>query len=664
MARLVALAAMALAGAASFAQVSSAPNSSWLQEPSAPLNTRSFFPQIDDSPRARPVRPANPKFDELQTGLPNTLSYGGSVGGNASFGASGPKFPGAGFSGSIPPDPDIAVGPGHIVQVVNGSVSFYRKDGTRDFTQPDSNTGFWAGIGATSFIFDPKVFFDIHSGRFVIVELEQSDSPQISKLLIAVSDDSDPNGNWFRYRIEASQTVGGNNLWLDYPGWGYNTDGYVCTGNMFPFGAGSVGSQAITFRKAPMLTGQPTTVSTFTLNHFTVQSARTPDAGMNRVFGVARNNSTSLAIYSWSTLDGTPTMNQTTVAVPSYSGINANAPSTGGQVLDTIGDRMMSSFASSGRIWATHTIRTSDNRSQIAWYEFNLGSWPTTGGVALSQSGTIAMPGNEWALMPSIGRNNLGDVSVVFTRSSSSISADMMVATRRASDPTGTMGTPVLLAGSQGNQMTGNFRFGDYSDVEIDTNGSTFWGVANTFRANNRWGTDIVSWTVSTGGGGGGNGALAPDAVSTFFGAFQSGGVASVAATDNSFYEINSAMSGAAGQLAACEMRFTIAQTAAQVAKLDFNAAAIVTNSSNVTGSLFLFNNRTAKWDLLRTYTMPTTGTGAITLSTNKGTDYVNSNRQVRLMVRSLEAINRQRGNPPVHRLRVNSGSLLVTPKA
>ena len=47
-------------------------------------------------------------------------------------------FPGIGATGWVPADPDIAVGPNHIVSVVNSSIGFFTKTGTSQFQQQAS----------------------------------------------------------------------------------------------------------------------------------------------------------------------------------------------------------------------------------------------------------------------------------------------------------------------------------------------------------------------------------------------------------------------------------------------------------------------------------------------------------------------------------------------
>jgi hypothetical protein len=99
--------------------------------------------------------------------------------------------------------------------------------------------------------------------------------------------------------------------------------------------------------------------------------------------------------------------------------------------------------------------------------------------------------------MPAVSTNSVGDISTMFTRSSTSITADIMVAGRKVTDPSGTMGLPINLESSSGNNY-GSGRWGDYFGVDVDpVDDTTFWGIGMGVAANNSWRTSIFSWTIS-----------------------------------------------------------------------------------------------------------------------------------------------------------------------
>ena len=134
-----------------------------------------------------------------------------------------------------PPDTHGAAGPNHLVEVVNTTLAWYLKDGTRQSIQ-DLNT-FLAPAGSQGNVFDPKVVYDSYAGRFVVAVLD-SDTTTYSSILVAVSKTSDPNAGWNFQRIDSLLTLGGNTYWTDYPGLAYDDAAVYVTGNAIPTGAG------------------------------------------------------------------------------------------------------------------------------------------------------------------------------------------------------------------------------------------------------------------------------------------------------------------------------------------------------------------------------------------------------------------------------------------
>ena len=105
----------------------------------------------------------------------------------------------------------MAAGPGQVVVIANGEIAFFDKDGTNTFRDEiEDSFGFWGSLGTTNFVFDPEVIYDPHTDRFMAMANERSSSgPGNSYYLLAISDDSDPNGLWHKYRINATPTASG-----------------------------------------------------------------------------------------------------------------------------------------------------------------------------------------------------------------------------------------------------------------------------------------------------------------------------------------------------------------------------------------------------------------------------------------------------------------------
>lgn len=167
----------------------------------------------------------------------------------------------------IPPDPAGAVGPTHVVNVVNTSIEWYTKAGVRQNRQrlgrnASTHVGsfFESQVPLTN-TFDPKVIYDQYANRFVVVTMERIEgTPNQSRVFLAVSDDSDPNGTWHFQTLMTEETIGVNQSWADFPGFAVDSEAVYFTTNMFAHanqpGAGAFTGQRLwIMAKAPWYTG-------------------------------------------------------------------------------------------------------------------------------------------------------------------------------------------------------------------------------------------------------------------------------------------------------------------------------------------------------------------------------------------------------------------------
>ena len=458
---------------------------------SSTIDTKDFVVQIDESYNYQPLWPENPidRFDP--PAKPNNLPVGKMSA--KPVGTPGPLFPAIGATGWTPPDPDIAVGPNHILAVVNSSFAWFDKAGTKQFQQTAQN--FFTGMGAGSFQFDPKCFFDRVHQRFVFIYLEQDDATVTSKILLAVSDDADPNGTWFRYRLEAKLVIGTASYWLDYPGFGYNKDAFVVSGNMFGFTSGFAGIQFLVVPSLPLLTGGAATVTS--IRDATLGSAQVAEmisATAPNVFAIARNGSTSVRLYSVNDPGGTPTVSQANIAVPSNSSPTMDATSTNSRTLDTIDGRVFNATWRNGKLVAAHN-RQNGSFVGSRWYQIDTNGFPS-GTPTVGHAGNIGSA-TEHLFDPAISINGDWSISTLYTRCSPTVTADLVFSGRNRDLATGTIGAPVLLEASAGNSY-GQGRWGDYFGVDVDpVNDRTFWGIGMLVAANNSWTTSIFSWNVT-----------------------------------------------------------------------------------------------------------------------------------------------------------------------
>src|SRR6266850_4551902 len=148
---------------------------------------------------------------------------------------------------AIPPDTHGAVGPNHLMTVLNTQVRIQNRTGVVLSTV--SMDSFWASLGSPN-AFDPKIVYDPYGGRWIFAAAANGSSTA-SAVLIGVSQTSDPSGTWNLFSVDADAT---DATWADYPSVGFNKDWIVVSTNMFTVGASSspVQSNIWVFAKASL----------------------------------------------------------------------------------------------------------------------------------------------------------------------------------------------------------------------------------------------------------------------------------------------------------------------------------------------------------------------------------------------------------------------------
>jgi len=433
-----------------------------------------------------------PNFDvtgppnELRSGFGNTSTVIQDEGGFSAI-ASTPWSP---------PDPSLAVGPNHVVVTVNMAIAFYDKEGNEQFSaylDSTGNPGFFEELGAGNFTFDPKCFYDPHSQRFVVVALEYY-SPDESWITIAVSDDSDPNGIWYKYRTWSVVTDGSNTYWVDYPGFGFDENYFYITGNLFGLNNGGwAGVLYRVFDKTPMLVGDPVVIADVRKQgHASVQCAQ-QFGDSPAAFFVSKASSTEIRIASISN-PSNPTVQSEVVSVPSYGGPDS-VQNPGGTIW-VLDGRMMNAQYRDGKLWATHGIQGDGVTASARWYEIDLSNWPSIPPTLL-QSGDITIPAIPTSLssfFPAIASNKRGEVAVVIGTANSTTNPELQIIGRKPIDTPGLMGTPVVVASSTDGA---DGRWGDYFDITVDPNNDIrFWYVGE-YQSSGGWYTYVGSAVIT-----------------------------------------------------------------------------------------------------------------------------------------------------------------------
>lgn len=496
------------------ARPSMEPKPIWHTSPAVIESTYEVVPTIDaHGPRARttPV-PVHPLAHRLRLGRTSSSSAGAPA--PAPFGGltvarerapagSTTGFEGIGQTPWVPPDPTLAVGPAHIVETVNMQIAFYTKAGVLEFTQNLDSTGspgFFEGVGGGDFCFDPKCLYDPHSGRFVVVALERYVGTEEGYIDIAVSDDSDPNGTWFKYRTDDVTNVGGVDFWVDYPGLGVDEDAIYVTGDLFDFSDSfTAGVKYRIFDKTPLLSGAAAVYGDLLdSTSASVQCTHAFDSGL-QPFCVSVASTSEIRLQSITDPLGTPALVTEDVSVPAFilpDFFADTVPNLSGCGIEALDGRILNVALRDGSLHATHAIK-SGTKIVARWYEFDLGSWPTSGTPTLVQSGNIDAGGAVYTWFPAIMSNACGETGVILARSSASEFAGIAYTGRRSGDAPGTMTVPLttLATGTSGYC---DFRWGDYFGIAVDPSDErTFWGIGQYAVDTSTWQTWIASFSLN-----------------------------------------------------------------------------------------------------------------------------------------------------------------------
>ena len=425
----------------------------------------------------------------------------------------GISFSGVPSPGYAPSDSNMAVGPNNIVEVVNVQFAVFSKSGATlaGPTNILSLFGTLKGDCSSGTYGDPVVLYDRAADRWVISMIGAGST--ISEC-VAVSKTNNPAGAYYLYGYSF-----GSNL-NDYPKLGTwattSNSAYLATFNIFAGGSNFTGAdlcgidrtKALAGSSSPAMLCQQTPNSEGSYLPSDMDGPTPPVDGTPGVFITWQNNNPGQLYLRTLTLNfsaGTATMSSpTTISVA-----NSNLACGGGTCipqagttnqLDSLGDRLMYRFAvrhfsDHDRAVLNHSV-ASGSTVGVRWYEL----YDPAGSVTLHQQGTYT-PDSTYRWMASVAEDQLGDIGLGFSASSSSIYPALRFTGRVPSDSLGTMETEYNILSGGGAETAGLSRWGDYTALQVDpSDDCTFWYVDQYQPANGtfNWSTNISSFIFNS----------------------------------------------------------------------------------------------------------------------------------------------------------------------
>ncbi len=456
--------------------------------------------------------PLQPEISEGSGGLWGlmALPWGAPLLSSSQFQIPGQQFAGTGtdpgvvFDGpsetdthEIPPDPQIAAGPNYVVVAVNALLAIYDKSGNLQGSFQNFSS-FFSSLGITGQIFDPRIIYDQADQRFIFSAAEiDFTSLTNGHVFVAVSATDDPTGIWYKFALnsEGRNAAGTQDTFPDFPGLGLGPSAVYITTNQFALTQACLTTDTEycyfsdawikVIGLAELLAGNPnlnitafTKVQTATgFPAFAIQPALTYGPSNNEFLVAARFDNytgTALDLFAIPT-SGTPTLTTADLTVPQYS----YPPDAlqGGTLSAIITDdfRPLNAVWTSGSLYCAQNAAASSSSGVAArWYQIALSDLAS---ASLAQSGDVMGSGD--AYYPAISLKADGTLALAFTTSSEFFEmASAAFTGRAASDAPSTMRSYAIYRAGTGAYDDHVNRWGDYSGVSPDPDGSNFWMIA------------------------------------------------------------------------------------------------------------------------------------------------------------------------------------------
>ncbi len=406
------------------------------------------------------------------------------------------------FGATVPPDPDIAVGPNHVIVVVNVAFAIYDKQGN-ELQPPTGFRSFFDGTPGCSFdgTFDPDVVYDESADRFVM-----GVDGALIDYCVAATTSGDPLGSWNRFGFPTNI----NGELFDFPHIGIGVDAVYMGSNQFGFDPATgfffVGGRVFAMNKQDLFDGNPLQVVTELLPRFDgtpqpahltgVSNGTFPTSGPHYIMSEVFDGITH-SVYSWDDpfganlfqLEGDVDLATASgVPCPAFSCFPLPFPQAGSPELLQGNDfRGQETKFRNGNLWTAQTIACDPGTGSgpvncIRWAQIDptAVNLPTsTDGVL--QAGVFTSDDGSFRQFPSLAVNACDDMAIGYTRSSTSEFPSVAVTGRRSNDLPGRVRSEIdQFDGTEfyrSFQAPGPHRWGDYSGMAPDPDGRRFWYV-------------------------------------------------------------------------------------------------------------------------------------------------------------------------------------------
>jgi len=410
-----------------------------------------------------------------------------------------------GGGGSVPPDPELAAGPNHVIAVVNVAFEIYNTGGV-SLRGPTTFASFFSSVPSCTSQFDPNAIYDESADRFIIgVDGNGTD------YCIAVSQTGDPTGAWNLYSFQ----TGDRRNFFDYPHAGVGEDAIYLGANIFgavQFKEGRVWA----INKASLYAGQAPQVVSYSLgsdgtpqpmNLHGWNQGTWPSDGVHYILTDGQvYDGRNIGVWSWSNpfSGGAPAKKgevDLVAASGATVGMPVDAPQQNGGNLQANDWRVQDAEYRDGYIWTSNAQSCNPGGGTVncvRWAQIDP-SIPTV--IAAGVYGSAG----QYRSFPDLAVDACGNMMMGYSKTSSSSNPSVYALGRDYTGVTGEMSVKpaeAVYAAFDG----APYRWGDYTGMTIGPDGKTFWYLGeyskNSSYVHGNWGTWINSFTFGCDTGG------------------------------------------------------------------------------------------------------------------------------------------------------------------
>ncbi|MFI5405567.1 MAG: T9SS type A sorting domain-containing protein [Nitrososphaerales archaeon] len=412
------------------------------------------------------------------------------------------KWEGIPMTNSIPPDGIMAVGPDHVIACVNSMFRVWDKEG--NLLASVSADG-WISPVISSGAFDPQIIYDHYSNRWFMLWDWQNSGTQEAYFIISYSDNADPFGTWYMYRMDARVNGTTNSgTWGDFPQIGYDDEAIYINSRSFTFAGSYLYNRIRIVNKSQLYASNGGTlpfVDLWSIGRPSVPSDKpdvlepakcyTPGQG-GYFFNTLQNGGVYYIVYRMlNPISASPRLRGKTIVTTTYGGAPLAQQLGGGMGIESGGSKCRHSpIVRNGFLYAAHSIANTTN-STYSSIRYNILELTSATIVEQSELGAIGY----YHLYPALAIDKDNNIAVTFSRSATTEYAGAFFSSKYATDPPGLNPSTPLQVGL-GNYVvdfgSGRNRWGDYMGIDLDmTNEYDVWTFTEFAKATNTWSTMV-----------------------------------------------------------------------------------------------------------------------------------------------------------------------------